>query len=141
MDPLSSIAGTGGSNGWLKIRGADDAEDAAGAAVSAVQTATSDDGADVNASIYFYDHGLGTEATAAQIAAAIEGTGDPFAMTANGAGVIVSGDEAGSKIQIWWIDSLLDGDGTDVTTADVQLLVTSAGDLNIDQLYTDQFIV
>ena len=28
-----------------------------------------------------------------------------------------------------------------VKSADVQLLVTSAGDLNIDQLYTDQFIV
>ena len=140
LDPLSSVAGAGGTADWLTLKGADGATDAAGAKISAVAASGTDD-RDLANNIYFYDTGLTTEITAAQVAAAIEGTGDAFSMTADGAGVLVTGDDTTAKVQIWWIDSGLDGDGTDVTTADVQLLVTSAGDLTFTNLYTDQFLV
>ena len=48
---------------------------------------------------------------------------------------------ANSKIEIWWIDSLIDGDGSDVTAADVHLLIQSAGDHNIDNLMANQLDV
>ena len=61
------------------------------------------------------------------------------------AAIMVTGNDgtsgAVSKIEIWWIDSLIDGDGSDVTAADVHLLVQSSGDHNIDQLMANQLDV
>ena len=63
-------------------------------------------------------------------------------MAANGAGILVTGDPDGTKsAQIWWIDSGIDGDGTDVSLSDVHLLVTSATDVDLDLITSNQFIV
>ena len=60
----------------------------------------------------------------------------------NGAGIVAHGDKSGAaKITFWWVDSALDGDGTDVTAADVHLLITSAANLDIDTLDGDQLTV
>ena len=69
-------------------------------------------------------------------------TGDVLTMAANGGGILVTGDPDGSKsVQIWWIDSGLDGDGSDVSLSDVHLLVTSAADVDLDLITSDQFIL
>ena len=59
----------------------------------------------------------------------------------NGAGIVAHGDKSGAaKITFWWVDSALDGDGTDVTAADVHLLITSVGNIDIDLMHGAQFI-
>ena len=62
-------------------------------------------------------------------------------MADNGSGIVVFGDEAGANepVYIYWVDSLLDGDGTDVTAADVHLLVMTQDDLDLDTLTVDNF--
>ncbi|MAU58350.1 MAG: hypothetical protein CMC33_01660, partial [Flavobacteriaceae bacterium] len=61
-------------------------------------------------------------------------------MADSGAGFLVHGDDdAAGNLRIYWIDSLLDGDGTDVTAADVHLLYISGNDLDIDDLTAANF--
>ena len=68
------------------------------------------------------------------------GASDTFDMAANGAGIIVAGDpDGGTKLQVFWIDSALDGDGSDVTVADVHLLIQTAADVDLDAFVVGQF--
>ena len=62
-------------------------------------------------------------------------------MADNGSGIIAFGDVAGGNepVYIYWVDSLLDGDGTDVTAADVHLLVMTQDNLDLDTLTADNF--
>ena len=146
LDPLSSVTGTGtGTNGWLTVTQASDlaTADSAGNAVDPIQAAGTGN-ADVNGRIVIYDHDIASgEMTKAQLVTQFKngGSNDALDMTANGAGIVVAGDETGSKVQIFWVDSALDGDGTDVTVSDVHELVISAGAISIDALTVDQFLV
>jgi len=143
LDPLSSVAmASTGTSGWLAIEGD----------VSDVMTVNVDATAGVALAgkILAVDNADLT-ATASEIAGIIEttttgsgGTDDNYLSLAdNSAGVIVHGDIAGANapVTIWWVDNALDGDGTDVTAADVHLLVTTSADLDLDTLYGAQFIV
>ena len=134
--PLSTVAGAGGSDGWLSITGS-----------SVLSDVTANDGnAEVNTNIIALDDGTATH-TASTLAARFQttvSTGDNYLkMTDDGGGIVVHGDAGGAttKVYIWWVDSGLDGDGTDVTAADVKLLVTSSTDLDLDLVHTDQFDV
>ncbi|MFL2823837.1 MAG: beta strand repeat-containing protein, partial [Alphaproteobacteria bacterium] len=145
LDALSSVTGTGtGTANWLKVRGADEAEDTgATAVVSEITVATASD-ADVNASIYFFDREDTDATTKAELVSNFKngGASDTFDMAANGAGIIVVGNAAdtpAAPLQIFWIDSALDGDGTDVTVADVHLLVQSSANVDLDLFVVGQF--
>jgi Ca2+-binding RTX toxin-like protein len=146
LDALSSVTGTGtGTANWLKVRGGSDAaEDTGQTATLEVIAAGATDDRDINASIYAYDSGLTAAMTKAQLVAQFKngGDADAFTMTANGAGIIIAGNDAAGVVapmQIFWIDSALDGDGTDVTVADVHLLVQTAGNFDLDTLTVGQF--
>ena len=64
-------------------------------------------------------------------------------MADSGAGILVHGDDDGvGKLYIYWIDSLIDGDGTDVTAADVHLLYLTTNDItDADNLTAANFDV
>ena len=143
LDPLSSVAmANTGTSGWLSIEG--DVSDAmtvnsdATAGVALAGKILAVDNADLTA-------------TAAEIAGLIEttttgsgGTDDNYLSLAdNSAGVIVHGDtaDANTVVTIWWVDNALDGDGTDVTAADVHLLVTTSANVDLDTMFGAQFIV
>ena len=138
LDALASLAGAGGTDDWLTTT----------AGVGAVLTDIVATGGNValDTKIIALDSG-DTTPTAAELAALIKTTTNTGAnwlqMADNGAGVIVHGESADATTQtvtIWWVDSLIDGDGTDVTAADIHLLVTSAGNLDLDLLHGAQFI-
>ncbi len=120
--PLSTVAGAGGADGWLSITGT--------GVLAEVTSATGN--AEVNTNIIALDDAVATH-TPATLAARFQTTTSTTAnylkMADNGGGIVVHGDVAvgaTTPIQIWWIDAGLDGDGTDVTAADVKLLVTSS---------------
>ena len=149
LDPLSSVVtGTTGVNGWLTVKGTDGATDTSGSIAKSV--AAENNNRDLNGGISFYDHDtdakVGTASpgiTAADVVGYIDGT-DTYSMTSGGAGVLVTGsgnNVVESPVQIWWIDSNLDGDGTDVTLNDVKLLVESSANLDIDAFVVTQFLV
>ena len=134
--PLSTVASAGGADGWLSITGT--------GLLAEVTNATGN--AEVNTNIIALDDTVATH-TPATLAARFQTTTSTTAnylkMADNGGGIVVHGDVAGATtpIQIWWIDAGLDGDGTDVTAADVKLLVTSSVNLDLDLMHTDQFDV
>ena len=134
--PLSTVAGAGGSDGWLSITGT--------GVLADVTSATGN--AEVNTNVIALDDTTATH-TASTLAARFQttvSTGNNYLkMADDGGGIVVHGDESGAttKIYIWWVDSGLDGDGTDVTAADVKLLVTSSANLDLDLMHTDQFDV
>tara|TARA_B100001250_G_scaffold373766_1_gene360116 strand:+ start:16 stop:4242 length:4227 start_codon:yes stop_codon:yes gene_type:complete len=134
---LKALNGTlGGANGQYTT-----------AVATVEKTGTADTGVELNAKIIALDTGTAdTATTASTITGAINdstemASGNNFLkLAANGAGIVVHGDsDAGNdNVTIWWVDSLLDGDGTDVTTADVHLLMTT-NDINLDSLTDAQF--
>jgi len=137
FDPLASVSGTGGSANWITLEG--NTSDA----VTVNTDATA--GIVTTSKIIAVDDTNNTP-TASTIAALFEtttATDDNYlAMGDNGAGIVAHGDKSGAaKITFWWVDSALDGDGTDVTAADVHLLITSAANLDIDTLDGDQLTV
>jgi len=137
LDALVSLAGAGGTDDWLTTT----------AGVGAVLTdlVAADGNIELNTKILALDNTAATT-TPTILASQIQtttNTADGYLKLAdNGAGIIVHGDAAGvnSKITIWWVDSLIDGDGTDVTAADIQLLITSAGNIDLDLMHGAQFI-
>jgi hypothetical protein len=139
LDALKSLAGAGGTDDWLTTTAG------VGAVLTDVDDAATTGKVALNTKVIALDNGDATP-TAAELASQITtstNTDDEFlALVDNGAGVIVHGDAdaASIKVTIWWVDSLIDGDGTDVTAADVQLLITSAGVLDLDTLHGAQFI-
>ena len=146
LDPLSAVNGDGGTNGWLTLREADDTNQTTGVLVPAVAGETAE--RDVDNHIYVYDHDTDDSAgiTAADVAGYFTngGTADTFTMAANGSGVLVTGSSnntAEAPVQMWWIDSGLDGDGTDVTANDVKLIVQSSTDLDLNTLTAEQLLV
>jgi Ca2+-binding RTX toxin-like protein len=152
LDALSSVTGTGtGSANWLKVRGTTDGdsdgigdEDTTATQVLDEVAAAATTDYDVNASIYAYDSGLTAAMTKAQLVTQFKngGSSDAFDMAANGAGIIIVGnasDSAVAPMQIFWIDSALDGDGTDVTVADVHLLVQTSANVDLDTFVVGQF--
>jgi hypothetical protein len=136
LDALKSLAGAGGTDDWLTTT--------AGAAAVLTDIVAVDGNVELNTKVLALDNTAATT-TAAILASQIQtstNTGDEYLKLAdNGAGIIVHGDAAGanSKITIWWVDSLIDGDGTDVTAADIQLLVTSVGNIDLDLMHGAQF--
>jgi len=127
-------------------KNASDADQTTGVLVPAVAAETAQ--RDLDNHIFAYDHSteLASGITAADVAGYFTngGTADTFTMAANGAGVLVTGsseDTPESPIQIWWIDSGLDGDGTDVTANDVKLLVQSADLLDLNLMTAEQLLV
>jgi Ca2+-binding RTX toxin-like protein len=139
LDPLNNVSGTGGTANWLTVEGN---------ATNALTVNTAADGnIALNTKIIALDVVDANSPTAALMASYIATTtnvGDNYlALTDNGSGIIVKGDKDASttKLTIWWVDSALDGDGTDVTAADVHLLITSAANLDIDSMHAAQFVV
>ncbi len=137
FDPLASVSGTGGTANWITLQGA------TSDAVTVNTDATA--GVVTTSKIIAVDD-TNNSPTASTIAALFEtatATDDNYlAMGTNGAGIVAHGDKDGAtKITFWWVDSALDGDGTDVTAADVHLLITSAANLDIDTLDGDQLTV
>jgi len=137
LDALKSLAGAGGTDDWLTTT----------AGVGAVLTdivAVDGNVALANKVIALDNTAATTTATilASQIQTSTNTDDEYLSLADNGAGVIVHGDAAGanSKITIWWVDSLIDGDGTDVTAADVHLLITSVGNIDLDLMHGAQFI-
>jgi Ca2+-binding RTX toxin-like protein len=103
---------------------------------------------EMNANVRIIDNALDPEAgTTTLIASYIQtttNTGNNYAkMADNGAGILVHGDDDGvGKLYIYWIDSLIDGDGTDVTAADVHLLYLTTNDItDADSLTSANFDV
>ena len=75
-----------------------------------------------------------TEAEMAALIGTSSRTGDQaYDLADNGAGVIVHGtfSSAGSKATFFFIDSTRDGDGTDVTAADVHIFLVSAANIDM----------
>jgi hypothetical protein len=140
FDNLNDVAGNYTGTDDYDLLEADGTPEAKDQAIDPVQGLGTSD-IQIAGSIIVLDTNVADEVTASDVAGYIEGTGDTFALTASNSAIIVTGNETGAKIQIWWIDSLIDGDGSDVTTADVHLLIQSAGDHNVDQLMANQLDV
>jgi Ca2+-binding RTX toxin-like protein len=141
LDPLTSVtAGSTGTAGWLSL------ESTIATDVLTVNTDATLGVIMTNKMIAIDDNDL--TPTAAELAGKIEtttNTDDEFLdIGDNGAGIIIHGsteNTPNAKLTIWWVDSALDGDGTDVTTADVQLLVTTSVNVDLDLFTNAQFLV
>ena len=137
LDALASLAGAGGTDDWLTTTAG------VGAVLTDIVSATGNVALDNK--VIALDDG-DTTPTAAELASKIKTTtntdNEYLSLADNGAGVIVHGDAGGATmtVTIWWVDSLIDGDGTDVTAADVHLLITSAASVDLDTLHGAQFI-
>ncbi len=145
FDNLNDIAGNYTGTDDYDLLEADGTAEAVDQPVDPVQGVAGTSDIQIAGSIIVVDTNTGTESSATLVASYIEGTGNAFALTANNSAIMVTGNDgtsgANSKIEIWWIDSLIDGDGSDVTAADVHLLIQSAGDHNIDNLMANQLDV
>jgi len=145
FDNLNDVAGNYTGTDDYDLLQADGSAEVKDVAIDPVQGVAGTTDIQIAGSIIVVDTNTGVESSATLVAGYIEGTGDAFALTASNSAIMVTGndgtDGAVSKIEIWWIDSLIDGDGSDVTAADVHLLVQSSGDHNIDQLMTNQLDV
>lgn len=80
--------------------------------------------------------------TAAEIAALIEGSGDVFSLTAGGKAIIVAGETSGANAvnYIYYVDDSLDGVSGTINTADVVLVGTTSGNMDLDTLTTSNFL-
>ena len=136
-DNLSDVSGNGGTDDHFDLVSANGTADAAGAVVNALAAGTSGDIA-VAGKIIVLDTGAGANITASTVAGYFEGTGTELSLTANNSAIVITGDNTGADIQVWWVDNAVDGDGSDVTTADVHLLAESSGNFNVNNLYADQ---
>jgi Ca2+-binding RTX toxin-like protein len=129
---LESTTGIGGANGNFTVD------------IANVINATGGTPVELSANVRSIDTGVAdTAITNTLIASYVKTTTNTannyVKMADNGAGILFFGDEgaANDAVKIYWIDSTLDGDGKDVTAADVHLLMTT-NDINLGTLVDAQ---
>jgi len=119
-----------------------------GSLTEVLVTATSD--VDIANKVYLMDSGntdnttddnrIDASDTVTDVAALIEGTGDAFALTSGGKGIIISGDVDGATLDsiVWLVDDTVDTIAGTVTSDDVTELI-SIVDFDLDSLISGNF--
>jgi Ca2+-binding RTX toxin-like protein len=113
-----------------------------GASGTAINEYTSSSNSDVNITnnvVLFSDGNFNGNATALNIVNEIQGSGNAFLLNSGGKAIVLTGDAGSSNdnMQIWFVDSNIDGNPGDVTVADVAE-VGQTNDIDLDTLITTE---
>jgi len=118
-----------------------DQNSGSGTAITAYTSSDTSD-ADITSKIALYSDATETNIDeASDIVGLIEGSSNTFAL--NGKAILLTGDSSSSDdiMNIWYIDSALDGTATDVTATDVVLVGHTSSGFDLDTLTTSDFVV
>ncbi|HVO94115.1 MAG TPA: hypothetical protein VMT22_14790, partial [Terriglobales bacterium] len=140
-DTITFVSGAGGdvmNFANFLPGGSVDQHGGAGTAIIAY-TSSSNGNANITNKVALYSDPTATDIdTATKIAIVINS--DDFSFTSGGKMILITGDAGGGDpARVWFIDSTLDGNGTNVTSTDVVLVGTTSGNFDLDTLITTNF--